>query len=346
MKAILGKERLASQPTLSRFYNRMDEKSLEQLNHIGQELRRKIYDIQRPEHVLFDLDTTLLPAYGDQEGNAFNTHYQAEGYHPLLCYDGLTGDLLRGELRSGSQYCGRGAAEFMRPLFDEYRERYPQIHLFLRGDSGFAMPELYEICEEYGCGYAIRLKHNGVLQKLASEIETSLIERCRDDILSYAEAYGEFEYQAGSWSKPRRVVCKIEKPSGQFACTYMFIVTNMALPLKNVVRLYCQRGIMENFIKEGKSGFDFGAVSSSTMKVNANRLMLHILAYNLFNWFRRLVLPKAMQKLRIDALRLKLFKIAARVVRSGRYLKFRLCSFCPYQREFSQTLYNIQALPV
>lgn len=142
------------------------------------------------------------------------------------------------------------------------------------------------------------------------------------------------------------LVCKIEKPAGQFAYNYMFIVTNMALPVKDVIRLYCQRGIMENFIKEGKSGFDFGAVSSATMKVNANRLALHMLAYNLFNWFRRLVLPKAMQKLRVDALRLKLLRIAARVVRSGRYLLFRLCSSCPYQREFRQTLSNIRALPV
>ena len=346
MRAILEKERLASQPTLSRFYNRMDEKTLEQLNHISEELRGRVYGIEKPDQVLFDLDTTLFPAYGKQEGNAFNTHYQANGLHPLLCYDGLTGDLLRGELRSGAQYCGKGAAEFMRPLFEEYQDKYPQIRLYLRGDSGFAMPELYSVCEEYECGYVIRLKYNGILQKLASEIEDILIEKSRNDMLSHAEAYGEFEYRAGSWENPRRVVCKIEKPAGQFTYNYMFIVTNMALPPKDVIRLYCQRGIMENFIKEGKSGFDFGAVSSATMKVNANRLALHMLAYNLFNWFRRLVLPKAMQKLRIDALRLKLLRIAARVVRSGRYLLFRLCSSCPYQLEFRQTLSNIRALPV
>ena len=345
MKAILKKERLASQPTLSRFYNRMDVNTLRQLADITTHLRRKVYKIEQPEQILFDLDTTLLPAYGHQEGNAFNSHYRSMGYHPLLCYDGLSGDLLKAELRNGAQYCGKGVAEFMRPLFEEYRREYPQINMFLRGDSGFAMPELYSICEEYGCGYVLRLKSNTALHTLAAHLETLLYEKVRDDMLSHAEVYGEFEYQAGSWEKPRRVVCKIEKPANQFTCTCMFIVTNMKLPLQDIIRLYCQRGVMENFIKEGKSGFDFGAVSSATMEVNANRLALHMLAYNLFNWFRRMVLPEAMRKLRVDAIRLKLLKVASRVVITGRYLYFRLCSSCPYQWAFQQTLWNIQNLP-
>lgn len=101
---------------------------------------------------------------------------------------------------------------------------------------------------------------------------------------------------------------------------------------------------MENFIKEGKDGFDFSSVSSKTKVVNANRLQMHVLAYNLFNWFRRLVLAAKMRKLRIDAVRLKLLKIAARVVRSARYTTFKLCSSCPYKREFFETLQNIRQL--
>ena len=87
---------------------------------------------------------------------------------------------------------------------------------------------------------------------------------------------------------------------------------------------------MENFIKEGKSGFDFSSVSSASKIVNANRLLVHGLAYNIINWFRRLVLASGMQKLRIDAIRLKLMKIASKVVHTGGYTIFRLCSSCPY----------------
>ena len=111
-----------------------------------------------------------------------------------------------------------------------------------------------------------------------------------------------------------------------------------------VIQFYCGRGRMENFIKEGKSGFDFACVSSSTKLVNANRLLVHALAYNLFNWFRRLALAVSMRKQRIDTIRLKLLKIAARVVRSARYKYFKLCSSCPYKKEFYETLENIRNL--
>jgi hypothetical protein len=129
--AILEKDALASQPTLSRFFNRMDKGTLEQLNDINRELRGIAYSIVPPGRVLFDLDTTLLETHGKQEGGEFNFHYQSDGYHPHLCYDGLTGDLLRAELRRGADHCGKGVCDFMRPLIDEYLGRYPGIDLFL-----------------------------------------------------------------------------------------------------------------------------------------------------------------------------------------------------------------------
>lgn len=110
------------------------------------------------------------------------------------------------------------------------------------------------------------------------------------------------------------------------------------------IRFYCKRGNMENFIKECKIGFDMSYVSSSSQIVNANRVQIHALAYNLFNWFRRLVLPEPMRTDRIDTVRLKLLKIAVRIVRSARYVHFKLCSFCPFQDLFSLTLFNIYSL--
>ena len=103
-KAVLNKDTLASQPTISRFYNRMDEDSLNQFLSINQILRKKVYGIQMPEAIILDLDSTLLNAYGKQEGRAFNFHYQSNGYHPLVCYDGITGDLIKIQLRDGTQY--------------------------------------------------------------------------------------------------------------------------------------------------------------------------------------------------------------------------------------------------
>ena len=321
MTVILGKDALASQPALSRFFNRMDGDTLSQLNQIIRELRKVICSIKKPEFMLFDLDSTLLDTYGNQEGEGFNYHYQAHGYHPLLCYDGLTGDLLKAQLRDGTMYCSKEADIFMKSLLDEFLCDFPDMPLYFRGDSGFASPGLYEVLEDKNCKYAIRLKENAKLRELA-----------------------EVLYQAGSWNHPRRVVFKIEKPYGQMVHLYTFIVTTLEMEPYQVIRFYCGRGKMENFIKECKSGFDFASVSSSSKLVNANRLLVHALAYNLFNWFRRLALAASMRKQRIDTIRLKLLKIAARVVKSARYKYFKLCSSCPYKKEFYETLENIRNL--
>ncbi len=251
-KAVLENSALASQPTVSRFFNRMDEDTLKQFQEISQILRKRIYSIQMPQAVILDLDSTLLAAYGKQEGRAFNFHYRSNGYHPLVCYDGITGDLIKIQLRDGAAYSCTGVTNFLQPILDEYLNDYPTIHLLLRGDSGFATPDLYKQCEENGTSYVIRL--------------------------------------------------------------------------------------MENFIKESKSGFDFSAVSSHNRIVNANRVQVHALAYNIFNWFRRLVLSAKMRKQRIDTVRLKLLKIATKVVHSARYITFKLCSSCPYGKCFKDIL--------
>ena len=119
--------------------------------------------------MLLDLDSTLFGTYGSQEGEGFNFHYQAHGYHPLLCYDGLTGDLLKAELRDGALHCSNDADKFMEPLFQEYLER--GIKTYLRGDSGFSSPKLYKTCEMNGCSYDIRLKQKVLVNKCVGDFK-------------------------------------------------------------------------------------------------------------------------------------------------------------------------------
>ena len=345
-KSVLEKDTLASQPTVSRFFNRMDEDTLNQLLMIGRILRKRVYRIQMPQAVILDLDSTLLDAYGKQEGRAFNFHYQSNGYHPLVCYNGMTGDLVKIQLRDETEYSSTGVVDFLQPILDEYLNDYPAIRILLRGDSGFATPDLYKQCEENGTSYVIRLKENGILRKKASYLVDGLDEITKNNKVDYAVAYGEFMYRASSWPYERRVVCKVEKPENQMVYMYTFVVANMDSSPEYLIKFYCKRGLMENFIKESKSGFDFASVSSHTRMVNANRLQVHALAYNIFNWFRRLVLSANMRKQRIDTVRLKLLKIAAKVVHSAGYITFKLCSSCPYKNEFYETLSNIGKLNV
>lgn len=135
------------------------------------------------------------------------------------------------------------------------------------------------IVENYKVSYAIRLKMNSTLVALAKTEDELLFKMAKDNAVDYAVVYGEFYYQAGTWNKPRRVVFKIEKPFNQITHMYTFIVTNMTADIESIIQFYCGRGNMENFIKESKNGFDFGAVSSHSKLVNANRLQIHYLTF-------------------------------------------------------------------
>ena len=114
----------------------------------------------------------------------------------------------------------------------------------------------------------------------------------REDQISYAVIYGEFEYKAATWRQPRRVCFKIEKPASQMTHLFTFIVTNMISIPRCVVQFYCDRGGMENLIKESKNDFDFSAVSSSSFTVNENRLLAHALPITFSNGSAALSSPK------------------------------------------------------
>ena len=200
LTAVLAKNALASQPTLSRFFNRLDDTTLNQFYDLMRRFRKVVYSIKKPEMILLALDSTLLNTYGHQEGEDFNFHYQDHGYHPLVCYDGITGDLLKIQLGNRTDYSSTGVMDFLQPLPNEFGNDYPNIPLLLREDSGFTKPELYHQRETNGVSYAIRLKENGNLRKLASHIDEQLAEITKDDMVSYVVYYGEFQYQAAMLS--------------------------------------------------------------------------------------------------------------------------------------------------
>ena len=200
LTAVLAKNALASQPTHSRFFNRLDDTTLNQFYDLMRRFRKVVYSIKKPEMILLALDSTLLNTYGHQEGEDFNFHYQDHRYHPLVCYDGITGDLLKIQLRNRTDYSSTGVRDFLQPLPNEFGNDYPNIPLLLRGDSGFTKPELYHQRETNGVSYAIRLKENGNLRKLASHIDEQLAEITKDDMVSNAVYYGEFQYQAAMLS--------------------------------------------------------------------------------------------------------------------------------------------------
>lgn len=146
------------------------------------------------------------------------------------------------------------------------------MDICIGGDSDFVVPDLYGLLEQNGCSYAKRLKGNNTLYKEASHLTDELNDLTALSKVDYAIYYGKFNYQARSWDYLRRMVVKVEKPTGQMTYMYTLIVTHMNLKPEEIIKFYCNHGRRENFIKESKNGFAFVSLSSSSMLLNSNRL--------------------------------------------------------------------------
>ncbi len=339
---ILGKNRLASQPTISRCLNHFDPKMLHKLDDLLLNFVEKAYAVKQPEYVVLDVDSTHIDTHGCQENSAYNYHYGTTGYHPLMVFDGLTGDLLKVELRKGSVYTSNNVAAFLKPVLEWFHSKFPKIQLILRGDSGFATPELYELLENFNIDYVIRLKANPKLSACIREADLEFYAAYGTDYTKNHNLYHDFKYQAGSWEKPRRVACRIERHVGEFYPRHTFIVTTLAAHPKEVIQVYHKRGQMENFIKEAKLDFGMDTLSHSSFLTNAVKLLIRALAYNLINFMKRLILPKAYQKNRLMTLRIILIKVASRLVRSGRASWLKLSSSFPYLGLFHDLLVKLE----
>ncbi|MEZ2458877.1 IS1380 family transposase [Salinicoccus roseus] len=340
---IIGTDALASQPSLSRFFSRFDNQSMTQLNQANQAMLDKVHRQRESEAIIFDLDSTHADTYGNQESTAYNAHYGTVGFHPLVAFDGVTGDFLKAALRPGNVYTSNGVVDFVRPLITHYNDTFPETTPFLRGDSGFALPALYELCETESVYYVIRLKSNANLQRIGEEICPSSAPADTSETTCH---YTETEYPAKSWDRPRKVIVQSTRPAGELFFTHSFYVTNLvdAFTPKDIVRTYQKRGTMENYIKEVKNGFGFDRMNSHSFQVNQAKMMLSLLAYNLTNWLRTLCFPDGQQTMQIETIRTRIIKVASRVVKSGRRLYFKLASSFVYQSFFWQVLHRVQKL--
>ncbi len=156
--------------------------------------------------------------------------------------------------------------------------------------------------------------------------------------------YTSFQYQAGSWSKPRRVVSKVEFHPGELFPRVGFIVTNRSLPNERVLAFYNERGTAEQHIKEGKYALKWTRLSCMRFAANAVRLQLHALAYNLANFLRTLATPEAIERWSLTSLRERLIKTGARLVRHGRYAIFQMAEVAIPRQVFASILALINGL--
>jgi len=212
-----------------------------------------------------------------------------------------------------------------------------------RADAAFAKPEIYEAIEEREVKYAIRLPANDCLERDIEELLTRLVGRSSHKPIVW---YKGFLYQAASWKTARRVVAKVEFHSGELFPRVGFIVTNLEMPSRAVVRFYNKRGTAEQWIKEGKQAVKMTRLSCHRFRSNQVRLALSLLAYNLGNLWRRLGLPRGIENWSLTSLQQRLVKTGGRLVKHARYYWLLLAESHLTRRRFGAMLGRITLLPV
>lgn len=278
---------------------------------------------------ILDVDSTDDPTHGKQERAEYNGHFGEECFHPIFAFTG-EGDALAGVLRPGNVHSADGTLDLIKPLVDRYRKRF-QLFWF-RGDAAFAKPEIYDYCESKRVTYFIRLPQNEILKEII-----------RDDLRRPAGRWPrsgvkvrifDFPYQAGSWGKPRRVVCKIEWHLGELFPRVGFIVTSSRLSSKEVVKIYNGRANVENRIKEGKNTLRWDKTSCHKFDANQARLKMGLLAYNMLHLLREFYMVGEEVKRSIEWIIRRMVKVAARVSYHSRYWWVHVASAFPLRHHY------------
>ena len=292
----------------------------------------------RARELILDMDSSESPTHGRQEGSAWNGHFACTCYHPLFCFN-QHGDLERAMLRRGNVHSAANWRSVLEPVVARYRPA--MMNRYFRGDAAFAQPDIYEYLEAEHFHYAIRLPGNDILHR---EIEHLTKRPVGRPSFKPQVFYHSFMYQAKSWNRPRRVVAKVEWHHDELFPRVGFIVTNLNLRAKNVVRFYNKRGTAEQWIKEGKLAITWTRLSCHGFRDNEVRLQLFSLAYNAGNFLRTLALPRKVSQWTLTTIREKVIKIGAKVVRHAKYVTFQLAEVAIPRDLFATILDKIARL--
>lgn len=356
---------LASQPTLSRFENAITIADLKRLRDVLIDLFMASFATP-PQQLLFDLDAVDDPTHGEQQLTLFHGYYEQYQYLPLLITCANNDQVVLASLRFGTAHAALGADDDLEYLVQRLRAVWPAVSIEVRGDAGFGMPWMYDVCERLGLTYTFGLSSNTVLKARSDDLLAQAV-------ANYAQTrqpqrlFDQFLYQADSWPQARQVVVKAE--ANLHGTNRRFIVTNRpgaALSPQATYDDYVQRGESENRNKEFKGGLSGDRLSDHRFVANYFRLYLHAAALNLLVRLRQAVAvrppapevsaaastapptaarrPEHNARRQRDPLgegqpgtwRLLLIKVAAEVVVSCRRVVVRLSGSWPYLEYYDQ----------
>ncbi|SDS59161.1 IS1380 family transposase [Erythrobacter sp. HL-111] len=322
---------LASQPTMSRWENAPSTRELAKMLGIMIDIYCASYPTP-PAAVTLDIDDTCDVVHGYQQLSFWNGHHGERCFLPIHVYDTATGRPVAMLLRTGKTPSGKEAAGHIRRLVRHLRRHWPDTHITIRGDGHYGRPEVMAFCEAAHVDYVFGLPTNAALRAdpvIVTAADACAVRRaeCQLPVLC---SYAETRYGAKSWNRQRRVVARIE--ASTLGMDIRYVVTSLTQGSAEYIydTLYCARGQAENLIKLHKTQLASDRTSCRSANANQMRLILHTAAYWLL-WRVQQAIPKttALAKAEFTTLRLRLLKVAARVMESATRIRVAFASACP-----------------
>jgi hypothetical protein len=329
---------LASPSTLCRLENRIERWDLVRMAKVLVEQFIASHD-QPPKELVLDFDATNDPVHGNQEGRFFHGYYDEYCFLPLYVTCGQ--QLLVAYLRPANIDAAKHSRAILKLLVTRFRQEWPNVKIVLRADSGFCRWKLLRWCDRNGVDYIVGVAKNAVLKRLARRTMITAAWQYRATGLKH-RLFEEFQYAAGTWDKPRRVIAKAEHSSqGE---NPRFLVTSLGGEAQTLYdELYCKRGDAENRIKEQQLGLFADRTSCHDFLANQFRVLLSAAAYVLVETLRRVGLAGTeLANAQVGTIRLKLLKIGGRIVRSVRRIVIHLAGGFPLQQTFATILRRLQ----
>ena len=322
---------LASQPTLSRLENWPDLRALFRMAKALIDLYCASY-AQVPKQIVLDFDDMFDAVHGGQQLRLFNAHYDEYGFQPIVVFDG-DGRFVTAMLRPAKRPSGVEIRKLLRRVLRAIRANWPATQILIRADSHYCCPEVIDFCRANGLSFILGTAPTTTLRRHVEALETSTQSRFKAGTkTAKLRRFKEFFDGAASWSRVERIIARVE--AGEDGTDTRFIVTNLEGGRPKVLYedIYCRRGCAENHIKSWKTHLAADRTSCSKATANQFRLFLHAGAYWLM-WALRAAIPKRSlwRVAQFDTLRLRLIKIAARVVEMKTQVRLHLPSAYPHR---------------
>src|SRR5208283_4293834 len=320
---------LASQPTMSRWENAPDLRTLIRLTRAMVDLWCESHQ-RPPRAITLDIDDTADTVHGHQQLSLFNAHYDERCFLPIHVYDADTGHCVLTILRPGKTPDGKEVSAHLRRLVRRIRLHWPNTRITIRGDSHYGRREAMDWCEQNRVHYIFGLSTNAVLAAQVFGKSDDVCVRRATAYFDVVRDYTETRYGAKSWSHPRRVVARIEATRKGLDIRY--VVTNIAYGTAAWIydTRYCARGQAENLIKRHKSQLASDRTSCRSPLANQMRLILHTAAYWLMRTMRDAIPgPQPLAKGEFSTIRLRLLKVAVRIKEPATRIRLAFAANCP-----------------